>query len=145
MQVLNGVQRVTGPELHPSLPEATNRWASYRVPAWIELTWDTPQTISEIHLTFDTGFQRELTLTMSDRYNARMVRGPQPETAKDYRLEFVGSPAGEGPKAALPVKDNYLGRRVHVLNEPLTVSSVRLVVEATHGIPEANVFEVRIY
>jgi hypothetical protein len=145
IQVLNGIQRVTSAELHPSLPETTNRWASDKMPAWIELRWDTPQTLSEIHLTFDTGFQRELTLTMSDRYNSRMVRGPQPETVKDYRLEFSGSQANQGPEMVLAVKGNYLARRVHTLAEPITASSVRLVVEGTHGIPEARLFEIRVY
>jgi len=152
-QVLNGVTRVTRSELHPCLPAATNRWASRSLPAWIELTWETPQTISEVHLTFDTGFQRELTLTMSDTYSTRMVRGPQPETVKDYRLEFSGPsqrPARDtaperGAGTVLEIRDNYQGRRVHKLPEALTVSTLRLVVETTHGVPEARVFEMRAY
>ena len=32
--------------------------------AWIELAWDEPQTIRHVQLTFDTGFHRELTLTV---------------------------------------------------------------------------------
>ena len=141
-QVTNGVTRVTSPELHPGLPLATNRWTSQGLPAWIELRWDEPQTISEIHLTLDTGFQRELTLTMSDRFSARMVRGPQPETVKEYRLSFDEKP---GQDHGLQIHDNYLGRRVHKLPGPVLTSSLRLVVEATHGAPQARVFEIRVY
>ena len=144
-QVLNGVCRETRPELHPDLSAATNRWTSCSLPAWIELRWETPLEISEIHVTFDTGFQRELTLTMSDRYNTRMVRGPQPETVKDYRLEIVGSPDRENQKTLFRVTDNYQGKRVHTLAEPVTASSLWLIVEATHGAPQARVFEIRAY
>ncbi|MFZ5917366.1 MAG: FAD-dependent oxidoreductase [Chloroflexota bacterium] len=142
-QVLNGLTRATRPELHPDLPLATNRWTSGALPAWIELRWPSPQTLSEIHLTFDTGFQRELTLTMSDAYAATMIRGPQPETVRDYRLEFSG-PSG-GVVETLSVRGNYLGRRVHRLAEPVLASALRLVVEATHGAPEARLFEIRAY
>ena len=143
--MLNGVKRATCSELHPCLPEATNRWTSRSLPAWIELRWETPQLVSEVHLTFDTGFERELTLTMSDRYNAGMVRGPQPETVKDYRLELF-RPFSKGEAAGvLRIRDNYQGRRVHKFSEPLVLAALRLVVEATHGLPEARVFEIRVY
>jgi hypothetical protein len=144
-QVLQGIQRVTHPDLHPSLPETTNRWTSRSLPAWIELRWEVPQTVSEIHLTFDTGFQRELTLTMSDRYNARMVRGPQPEAIEDYRLELTEPTTDEGPTTVIQVQNNYLGKRVHRLAQTRTLSSLRLVVEKTHGASQARIFEIRVY
>ncbi len=142
VQIVNGVTRATSPELHPGLAQATNRWTSRTLPAWVELRWETPQEISEIRLTFDTGFQRELTLTMSDRFSDKMLRGPQPETVRDYRLEF-DSRQGEGNN--LCIRDNYQGRRVHELPMPVVTSSLRLVVETTHGAPEARVFEIRVY
>ena len=136
--------------MHPCLPQATNRWTSQGLPAWIELRWQRPQTISKVHLTFDTGFQRELTLTMSDRFSAQMVRGPQPETVKDYCLEFASAQSDQQPStgsmaASLQIRDNCLGRRVHNLPEPVVASALRLVVGATHGAPEARVFEIRVY
>lgn len=149
-QVINGLARATHPDLHPCLPQATNRWTSQRLPAWIELRWQRPQMISEILLTFDTGLERELTLTMSERFSAQMIRGPQPETIKDYRLEFTGPqsdrrPGTERIAGSLQIRDNYLGRRVHKLPEPVLASALRLVVEASHGVPEARVFEIRAY
>jgi hypothetical protein len=115
---------------------------SRSLPARIELHWDAPVVISEIHVTFDTGFQRELTLTMSDRYSSRMVRGPQPETVKDYRLEVIGGRDGAERTPLLRVTDNYQGRRVHTLPEPMTASGLRLIAETTHGAPEARVFQI---
>lgn len=143
-QVLNGVTRVTRPELHPCLPEATNRWTSHSLPAWIELRWDEPQMVSQVQLTFDTGFQRELTLTMSDAYAATMIRGPQPETARDYQLELTG-PSGDRVGEPLQIRGNYLGRRVHQLTEPVVASALRLIVKATHAVSDARLFEIRVY
>ena len=73
-------------------PVEVHQWAapvSDSNPAWIELKWTKPQRISQVQLTFDTGFQRELTLTSSDSHNANMIRGPQPETVRDYTIEAV--------------------------------------------------------
>ena len=47
--------------------------------------------------------------------------------------------------SGLRIRDNYSGRRVHKLPEPVVTSALRLVVETTHGTPEARVFEIRAY
>src|SRR5450759_3046648 len=80
-KVLDGLVRdIPGRETH--------QWAVRMGPrgAWIELAWGQPIRISEVQLTFDTGFQRELTLSSSDTIMKGIVRGPQPETVRDYRL-----------------------------------------------------------
>ena len=45
--------------------KSINQWMARMGPegAWIELAWDRPRRIREVQLTFDTGFQRELTLS----------------------------------------------------------------------------------
>jgi hypothetical protein len=42
---------------------AENRWAAPlgALGSWLELAWDAPQTLRQVHLTFDTGFEREWT------------------------------------------------------------------------------------
>ena len=35
---------------------------------WIELSWDKPQSIRRVQVTFDSGFQRQLTLSASDKH-----------------------------------------------------------------------------
>jgi hypothetical protein len=74
-----------------------------------------------------------------------MIRGPQPETVKAYRLEINSPSAQENPDTVLRVTDNHLGKRVHRFPEPRELSSLRLVVEQTHDAPEARVFEIRAY
>ncbi len=135
--VTNGVDRATSPRLHPSLPDSSNQWTSDTLPAWIELRWEEPREISTAILTFDTGFHRELTLTMSDAYAAKMIRGPQPETVRDYRLSAGGR--------EIAVTGNYSGRRLHRFDPPVRAASLRLDVTAVNGDTVARVFGVRVY
>jgi hypothetical protein len=122
-------------------------WRSNRMlpgaPQWIDLKWETPVTVTEIHLWFDTGFTRELVLSPSDwplsRPGAdRVIRGPQPETVRNYRIEIDGV-------AAFSVVDNHQRKRVHLLDKPMDVTHIRIWVSQTNGIEEARIFEVRVY
>lgn len=134
--VANGLTRALSAKMHPSFADSSNQWVSATLPATLELQWSRPRKMRAIHLTFDTGFQRELTLSMSDAFTRRMIRAPQPETVADYTLA-----AGEH---RLAVKGNYQRKRVHILPEPWVSDRLRLTVERANGIPEARVFEVRI-
>jgi hypothetical protein len=135
--VLNGVTRV--------IPgKSFNRWAG-RIKddgAWIELSWNKPQTISRIQITFDTGFQRELTLTASDGINRGIVRGPQPETVRDYTVSYRGT-AGGPLTELVAVKGNF--QRLNRLTfKPVEAQTVRIHVHAA-GDKLARIFEVRCY
>ncbi len=136
--VLDGVTRATHPGLHPVLDQAAHQWRSSGLPAWIELRWPRPRKVREIRITFDTGFERELTLTMSDLYNSRMIRGPQPETVSDYTLSAAGG-------WELAVRGNYQRLRIHRLQEPLHTDWLRLTAHRTHGDACARIFEIRVY
>ncbi len=111
------------------------------LPQHLELQWTDPVKIREIHLTFDTGFERPLCLSNSDRFTEKMVRGPQPETVRDYDLEVCV--AGRW-QPLVQVRGNYQRKRVH----PTVAAegeALRLTVHSTNGAPEARVFEVRVY
>lgn len=110
-------------------------------PATLFLEWDEPVQLSRIQITFDSGFHRELTLSASHGVTARMVRGPQPETVKDYKLTASG-PGGDTVIAE--VSGNYQRLRRHDF-DPVKVSKLSLEVTATNGSKEARVFEVRCY
>jgi hypothetical protein len=137
--VINGVAR--------AIPgKATNRWAVEMTPdgAWIELSWDAPRPIGEIQLTFDSGFQRELTLTASDSITKGIIRAPQPETVRDYTIAYRKT--GQGPLTdLLDVKGNHQRLNRHRLVESLQAQSIRIHVRATNGDPLARIFEVRCY
>ncbi len=137
-QVIDGVTREAFAHLGPWADGATHRWESAALPAWLELAWDQPQPLQEIHLTFDSGFERELTLSASDSATRKMIRAPQPELARDYEIQLDGQPV-------VTVSENYLRKRVHRLTQTMHALTLRLVVKSTHGAAGARVFEVRAY
>lgn len=109
---------------------------------WIELAWDEPRTISLVQVTFDSAFHRELTLSASDWATKGMVRGPQPETIRDYAIE-IRRPGGSF-EAVAEVEGNYQRLRRHTF-EPTAVDAVRLVCNATNGSQQYRVYEMRCY
>ncbi len=110
--------------------------------AWIELAWLEPVRISRVQMTFDTGFQRPLTLTAQDSFNARMIRGPQPETVRDYELSCVDANGNIHELAR--VTGNYQ-RLVRHDFPARNVKSIRLRVTGTNGVDTARVYEIRAY
>lgn len=125
--------------------EWKNRWGGHMEAegAWIALSWDSLQTVSQIQITFDTGFQRELTHSASASAQARHIRKPQPETVRDYVLEYQ-TEDGADFVPLLSVTGNYQRLRRHAF-DPLTFRTLRLRVLATNGVPEARVYEIRCY
>ncbi len=105
--------------------------------AWIELRWQKPVKLSEVQITFDTGFQRELTLSSSESIHKGIIRAAQPETVRDYVLL-----AGE--KELARVSGNYQRLRRHRF-EPVETDRLRLRITATNGSDLARVFEIRCY
>jgi hypothetical protein len=137
-QVTDGFTRELFIALGPWADGAAHRWESVALPASIELAWSSPQEISEIHLTFDSGFERELTLSASDSTTRKLIRGPQPELVSDYTLLLDDYPVAT-------VTDNTVRKRVHRLDAPVAARRLRLVATSTHGVPNARVFEIRAY
>jgi hypothetical protein len=136
--IINGMSR--------DIPgRSINRWTTEMTGdgPWIELSWTSPQKIQEIQITFDTCFQRELTLTASDSINHGIIRAPQPETVRDYTIAYrerVPGPLVELVK----VTRNYQRLNRHRF-PPIEAHAVRLHVQATNGDKLARVFEVRCY
>ncbi|MHC4674230.1 MAG: FAD-dependent oxidoreductase [Planctomycetota bacterium] len=130
--------------IHRGVYKQSNRWISdpqQKLPQWIELRFRQPARLREVHLTFDTGLNRPLTLTNNNRFNTRMTRGPQPETVKDYELQAV---SGNNINSIAKVKGNYQRKRIHGF-DPLMVDGIRIVIQATNGDASARLFEVRAY
>ncbi|MEI9997979.1 MAG: FAD-dependent oxidoreductase [Verrucomicrobiota bacterium] len=136
--VLDGITRDLIGKCGPWADQRPHHWRSSGLPAWIELELPAPVEIGEIHLTFDSGFSRELILTPSDHITKHTVRGPQPETVRAYRVHAGGS-------VVIEETDNHQRKRVHRLREPVTTTSLRVEILATHGVPDAHLFEIRAY
>jgi hypothetical protein len=129
----------------PGKTPQVNQWSAPLASdgAWIELSWDKPQKIGEIQLTFDTGFKRELTLSSSNAANRGIVRAPQPETVRDYTVYYRPATGGDLVKLAETSKNHQRLNR-HKFS-PIEAQSVRIHVQATNGDENARIFEVRCY
>ncbi|HXK94566.1 MAG TPA: discoidin domain-containing protein, partial [bacterium] len=134
--VINGIQRGVGPR--------ANRWSSdpnTGMPQWLRLDFQAAQKIREVHLVFDTGLNRQLTLTHSESAHRYQVWGPQTETVKDYELQVLH---GESAETVAKVEGNYQRKRVHRF-DAREATGLRLVIHATNGAASAHVFEIRAY
>lgn len=136
--VTDGITRVLQSNFGPWADDATHRWESATLPATLELGWTSPQLIAEIHLTFDSGFERELTLSASDHATRKMIRGAQPELVREYAILLDDA-------VVCTVVDNVVRKRIHRLGTPVKASRLRVAVKATNGIARARIFEVRAY
>lgn len=125
-------------------PKEWHCWSAPMKPEgqWIELSWDKPQRIRRVQITFDTGFQRQLTLSSSDSITRTVMRQPQPETVKDYVLDCAD--ASGSRKLLAEVKGNHQRLNRHAF-DPIEAKSLRLHVKATNGLESARVFEIRCY
>ena len=108
----------------------------------IELRWSEPVIVRRVQITFDTGFQRELTLSASDEVTGRVIRGPQPETVRDYVV--TAETEDRGPLEICTVTGNYQRLRRHAF-PPARLRSLRLQVRATNGDSLARIYEIRCY
>jgi hypothetical protein len=111
--------------------------------AWIELSWPNAQRIGRVQLTFDTGFHRILTLSGESWVMKRVIRGPQPETVRDYTVSIRRAGSAEWREVARVV-GNYQRLRRHAFPHA-AVSAVRVHITATNGDASARLFEIRCY
>ena len=135
-QVVNGVSRSVG--------EHKNYWRSLPIGAdgqTLTLTLEKPAEVSEVRLTFDTDLSHEIQPSITKTVRDRQVKGLPHELVRDYTVTLCreGTPVTEKV-----VRGN--GQRLNVLHfDPALCDEVRVCVQATHGIPEARIYEVRIY
>ena len=126
-------------------PREVHHWAapvSEGQPAWIELSWEKPQRLRQVQITFDSGFQRQLTLSAQEAQNVNLVRAAQPETVKDYRVTC--RLAAGGDRTLAEVKGNFQRLNRHRF-EAVEAQSVRVEIESTNGDRLARIFEIRCY
>lgn len=112
----------------------SNLWSSEPdtpLPAWLQLKWPRPIQFNTVQLSFDTNINRRIRHPLF-RY---------PECVKDYTLEYA---SGGAWKLLHEEKGNYMRRRVHRF-DVVTSDRLRLTVHTTNGVPNARVYEVRVY
>jgi hypothetical protein len=127
----------------PRKPAEIHHWSAPMTDdgAWLELEWDKPQRVSRVQITFDSGFERELTLSASDSITRGIVRSAQPETVRDYTVAVSRNGAYS---TVAEVQGNHQ-RQNRLRFGPIQTQSVRIHIAATNGVAEARIFEVRCY
>ncbi|MFJ7196464.1 MULTISPECIES: FAD-dependent oxidoreductase [unclassified Streptomyces] len=109
------------------------------VGAWLELSWPQPVTLGRIDVLADNDVNEDLI----NLHHHRTPFETLPTLLRDYRVEVRD---GDGAwRTVSRTKDNRWRRQVHTLDEPVTSTALRIVVEATNGAPSAHVVAVRAY
>jgi hypothetical protein len=123
-------------------PKDIHRWtAPVDERPWVELAWEGPRRLRQLQLTFDSGFQRELTLSASDSISRTIVRAPQPETVRDYEIRYR---AGGVWRTLRQVAGNHQRVNRHSF-DAIEAEAVRIVITSTNGLADARIFEIRAY
>lgn len=105
---------------------------------WLELSWNRPVRVAEVHLTFNDDVNEDLINLHHHETPFPVI----PELAKDYDIEaWIGGKwiviAGE--------RGNRRRKRVHRLAKAVETPMLRVVIHATNGCERAEVVEVRVY
>ncbi|MDX6765317.1 MAG: FAD-dependent oxidoreductase [Candidatus Methylacidiphilales bacterium] len=136
---LDGVTRDLRAAFGSWSSDSVHAWTSAELPASLALELAKPAPIREIHVTFDSGFEKELLLTPSHHHQKISApRGPQTKLVRHYRLKIDGVVVHEETH-------NILRKRVHRLPAAVSGQTVEVECLATHGAPVARIFEVRSY
>ncbi len=136
---LDGVTRDLRASFGDWSSDSVHAWSSAALPATLAVELPAATPVREIHVTFDSGFDRELILTPSHHHRkVSAPRGAQAGLVRHYRLKVDGVLVHEET-------GNYLRKRVHRLPAAVPGRRVELECVATHGAPAARVFELRCY
>lgn len=137
--VLDGITRDLRATFGDWSSDSLHAWSSDTLPATLALSLPGPADLQEIHLTFDSGFERELLITPSQHHRDKSApRGAQKAIVRHYRILADG-------KVIIEERHNYLRKRVHQLPPNLSCTKLELECLSTHGADTARVFEIRCY
>lgn len=130
-KVINGYARPYG---------GPNCWSSAPLKGeeWIELEWSQALSLSKLAVTFNDDVNEHLNNLHKWITPYRIT----PEMVKDCRIEARVNGAWQ---VVASEKENRRRHRVHTFASAIHADAVRLVIEATHGAPCAEVFEIRAY
>lgn len=120
-----------------------NAWHSVGISPngeWLDFEFKQKKPVSQVQLTFDSGFAYPIKITLSDNRRKQQRIGVPPEIVKDFTIELLLNGKTVMTK---PVRDNIL-RMQRVEFQPVECDTVRVCFHKTNGSEEFRVFEVRI-
>ncbi|GAA3698628.1 hypothetical protein GCM10022224_075770 [Nonomuraea antimicrobica] len=128
-KVIDGYQRpYAGPHM----------WVSGGLPAALELAWPEPVTIGRVEVIADDDVNEDLINLHHHRTPFEVL----PTLVRDYRVEVRRGGAWE---VVAEARANRRRRVVHPLAAAVRADALRVVVEATNGVPSAHLVAVRAY
>jgi len=132
--IINGIARPVGNE--------SNMWKSDKLSdsQSILLTWEQPQNVNEVQLTFDSDLSAEIMISLSEWHHVRQSRTIPETLIKDYTVSCL---LDGNVVAEKRIKDNH--QRMNVIELNATCDAIRITVTQTNGCSEARICEVRVY
>lgn len=121
-----------------------NQWRSAPIGKggeWIQLQLEKAVCVKTVQIVFDSNFDLEKKITLSSRRQNQQQVGIPVELVKDYSVELMKDGA---VVAAKQMRDNYQ-RLCRIPFDGVECDAVRVTVHTTNGIPEARIFEIRVY
>lgn len=115
----------------------TNVWMSDKnqpLDQWIKLSWDEPQEINSLRLTFPGHLLRE--------YHAYAPFYKDPQCPKDYEIWALENCKWVKVES---INGNYQRQRKHKFNKTYKANEVKIIIKATNGDTRACIYEIRVY
>ena len=134
--VINGISRPYN--------NANNSWHSNSISQngeWISLKLNECKKVSKVQITFDSGFEHPIRITLSDKRRSQQRIGVPLELCKDFIVRLIKS--GEIITEKV-VKENRQ-RLCRIDFNETYCDEVKIIVLKTNGCEEARIFETRIY
>ena len=134
--IINGISRPGN--------DNTNEWRSDGISEdgeWIDLKLGGEKAVSQIQLTFDSGFGHPIKITLSDTRRSQQRIGIPPELVKDFTISFLLCGKVVNVKR---VNENIL-RLCKIELTKIKCDEIRINFESTNGCCEYRVFEIRVY
>jgi hypothetical protein len=118
-----------------------NLWVSratdFSCPEWLEFTWESPRDVSEIQILFDSSLHFHFWQSWQG-YGTNAI----PTLVRDYRI--IATHADGSTAVVTEVTGNFQRNRRHGVGLG-SIVSLRVEIAATHGIPRAQVYGVRVF
>ena len=123
-----------------------NVWISDRLPATVELSWEQPQSVGRVTLTFDPDLSKEIPSSRAEKWAESHIFTPRsgmpPELVRAFTLELRD---GSGQWRTVHAEEkNWRRHYPIVLEETTAATALRLTITATYGSPYARVFEITV-
>lgn len=135
--VINGVSRTTD--------TCSNLWRSNGMRQGgerITLTLPSPTPLREVRLTLDPDLSEERCISVSKAFIEKEPLGVPRELLKDY--DVILRMDGKEVKR-IAVRDNHQRLNILPLEAPVLSDEAEVHVHATNGVPDAHIFEIRLY